>query len=305
MKRFTWLIAGLGIILGILFTGTPSLAQTCHIGNDGQCVIESSADSSGGTSSNKTSDGPSAGSPASPESVEVLAERMLALVNSERAKANLPSLDVQPWSESIAAEHSMRMAAAKSIWHNDDYFARGRKAMGANLLGENVAMGVSVEGAHRSLMESPPHRQNILDPRFSHLGIGIARGEDEMIYVTEGFARIPPVASAGAPSHRTSSETPAESPAELAPASESVTISVVIEETEAAAIPNVASEPQAESLVLSANSADSKVNMIAVAMWLFVAASMVGWRSRVYLRSLASLRARSGFLLRTLANEGA
>ncbi|MBW3589792.1 MAG: CAP domain-containing protein [Actinobacteria bacterium] len=301
MKKFTWLIAGLGVILSILFTSTPSLAQTCQIANGGQCVLESSEDSSEGTSSDEPSDDSSTVTPGTPESVEALAERLYALVNSERAKVNLPALDVQPWAESMASEHSVRMAGARSIWHNDDYFANGRRAMGSNFLGENVGMGVSVEGAHQSLMESPPHRQNILDSRFDHLGIGIARDEDGMIYVTEGFARIPAVTSAGAPSPRTTSKASAESPAELAPASESVTVSVVIDGTEAAAVPNGASELEAaESLVLSANSANSTLNMIAVAMWLFVAASMVGWRSRLYLRNLALVRARTGFLLRNL-----
>jgi len=39
--------------------------------------------------------------------------------------------------------------------------------------GENLAGNSSVENAHISLMNSSGHRQNILSPDFTHIGIGI------------------------------------------------------------------------------------------------------------------------------------
>ncbi len=35
------------------------------------------------------------------------------------------------------------------------------------------------------------HRGNILNPNFNHAGVGIVRGEDGMIYVTQEFAKEP------------------------------------------------------------------------------------------------------------------
>lgn len=299
MRKLIWLLPLLVLVSTLAFTSGSSLAQTCHIGSDGQCVLQSSEEGQG--TSSEAPPGSSEGNPSTSESIESLRERMLALVNSERAKANLPGLVVQPWAESIAAEHSIRMAVAKSIWHNDDYFANGRKAMGANLLGENVAMGVSVEGAHRSLMESPPHRQNILDPRFAHLGIGIARGEDEMIYVTQGFARIPAVASHPTPPPQSNSEAPTQLPDQAV--SGVVTVSVVIDETQAASVPKAPSVPETDSLVLSANSAASELNLFALAMCLLVAVIMLTWRSRLNLKELAAVRARAALLVSVLSNE--
>lgn len=42
--------------------------------------------------------------------------------------------------------------------------------------GENLSGNKSVAGAMASLMLSPGHRANILDPRFTHVGVGIAYG---------------------------------------------------------------------------------------------------------------------------------
>jgi uncharacterized protein YkwD len=38
--------------------------------------------------------------------------------------------------------------------------------------GENLAGAPSVERAHSGLMNSPGHRANILNPNFTHIGIG-------------------------------------------------------------------------------------------------------------------------------------
>lgn len=42
--------------------------------------------------------------------------------------------------------------------------------------GENISGNKSVEGSMAALMLSPGHRANILDPRFTHVGVGIAYG---------------------------------------------------------------------------------------------------------------------------------
>lgn len=229
------------------------------------------------------------------------------LINSERAKENLPLLVVQPWAESIAAQHSMKMSASGSIWHNDDYFARGRKAMGSNFLGENVGMGKSIEGAHRSLMDSPPHRQNILDSRFGHVGIGVARDErDGMIYITEAFARIPPPASVESKPHRSTSGSHSKAPLipSSAPAEAAVTVIAWVESTKPPSVPDEASPAEpVYALFLSSDSTDSGLKKLALGLWLFVAVSMLTRRFRLNLREMVSLGTRAGVLLQALSND--
>lgn len=42
--------------------------------------------------------------------------------------------------------------------------------------GENISGNKSVAASMAALMQSPGHRANILDPRFTHVGVGIAYG---------------------------------------------------------------------------------------------------------------------------------
>lgn len=57
--------------------------------------------------------------------------------------------------------------------------------------GENLAQNVSVERAHQALMNSSGHRRNILNPNFTHIGVGIkAKGRNGYIYV-EMFTGVP------------------------------------------------------------------------------------------------------------------
>ena len=43
--------------------------------------------------------------------------------------------------------------------------------------------------AHMSLMNSPGHRANILEPRFTKIGVGLYRDSQNRFWVTETFLR--------------------------------------------------------------------------------------------------------------------
>jgi uncharacterized protein YkwD len=45
--------------------------------------------------------------------------------------------------------------------------------IGYSRAGENLAYAQSVAVAHRALMDSPGHRENILHPEFTRIGIGV------------------------------------------------------------------------------------------------------------------------------------
>lgn len=56
--------------------------------------------------------------------------------------------------------------------------------------GENIAQNTGVNKAHTALMNSSGHRKNILNPNFTHLGIGIKKAERGYISV-EMFIGVP------------------------------------------------------------------------------------------------------------------
>ncbi len=129
----------------------------------------------------------------SPEQME---DKLLALVNSEREAHRLPPLAFDPLLRDLARAHSDKMAAMGVLAHDfPGYATLEGRAAGAGLpftkIGENVANGETfvVRFFHEALLESPRHRENILDPEFTHLGIGFVRRGDAR-WATQEFARL-------------------------------------------------------------------------------------------------------------------
>ena len=54
---------------------------------------------------------------------------------------------------------------------------------------ENVGVSNSAEDVYRLLVNSPGHRTNMVNPKFTHTGVGTARGKDGRIYVVQLFIR--------------------------------------------------------------------------------------------------------------------
>ena len=153
--------------------------------------------------------------PAAPDGVSAQddpggAARLLELINADRSAAGLAPVRLQGELTRIAAEHSQRMAAAGSIWHNDGLFTNAVKQLvGAVSLGENVAFeSGGMSRAHWMLMQSPGHRGNIMNPKFDAVGIAVAVRDDGIAYLTEAFAQ-----TAGAPAAPAPAPRPAPAPA--------------------------------------------------------------------------------------------
>src|SRR5947209_2227568 len=108
----------------------------------------------------------------------VAARQLFDLVNEERGRAGLAVL---AWDERlvpVARAHSEEMFKLKYFSHESPIagspFDR-LKAAGITYAraGENLAYAQSVAVAHRALMDSPGHRENILRPEFTRIGIGV------------------------------------------------------------------------------------------------------------------------------------
>lgn len=113
----------------------------------------------------------------------------LCLLNEERALHGAPALSIDPLLTRAAAAHSQDMVSKKYFAHDslsgaslvDRIAATGwTKASPAWIVGENLAWGTGTRSTPRSTMQawmaSPGHRQNVLDPGFRLIGIGLANG---------------------------------------------------------------------------------------------------------------------------------
>ena len=132
--------------------------------------------------------------PAHRSSAEITAD-LLVLLNRDRAAHGLPAFSRRDDVDGVAAGWSDHLADANELSHNDAYFtSESRQRLGARALGENVAMDYEAQPAHEHLMASPHHRDNILDARFTVIGLG-ATYRDGKWWITEDF--LQPASPAG------------------------------------------------------------------------------------------------------------
>ena len=128
--------------------------------------------------------------------------RFLSLTNSLRSSKGVAPLAVDGTLVSVARSWSGKMAAAGTISHNPSLSSQ--LPSGWKKAGENVGKGGNVDALQQAFQNSPPHYQNLVDPAFNYVGIGVVYGAGGMIYVTVDFMQRGS-ASAPAPAPRASS----------------------------------------------------------------------------------------------------
>jgi hypothetical protein len=114
---------------------------------------------------------------------------MASLVAGARRADGIPALRPDPALAEIAQAHAERMRDAHQIFHNED-LAAGLAVLDWEWAGENVGRGPTVRAIQDAFMASHAHRDNILDARFTVLGIGVATDGDGTYFVTQLFARL-------------------------------------------------------------------------------------------------------------------
>jgi uncharacterized protein YkwD len=121
---------------------------------------------------------------------------LLELANQSRRQAGVEALRADESLREAARAHARLMVDKQQLSHQFDgepSLMPRLRASGLHLswVGENVAYNASAEKAFESLMQSPPHRQNLLDPDFNVAGIA-AFWSDGKLYVVQDFARVLP-----------------------------------------------------------------------------------------------------------------
>lgn len=109
-----------------------------------------------------------------------LVAQVLTLLNRERAAVGAGALALDAQAERAAKVHVEDMAGrgyfdhiSPEGWAPEDRL-RMTGASGYTLVGENIAVGQrTAQDVMNAWMNSPGHRANMLDPRFTHVGIGL------------------------------------------------------------------------------------------------------------------------------------
>jgi uncharacterized protein YkwD len=124
----------------------------------------------------------------------VTAERTLFdAVNRERTAQGLAPLQ---WDEALASaarDHALRMAQRNVLSHQlpgEQAVQVRATSAGArfSLVAENIAVAPTPAQIHAAWMQSPHHRENILDPELNVVGIAVVKGSDGL-YAVQDFSQ--------------------------------------------------------------------------------------------------------------------
>lgn len=117
---------------------------------------------------------------------------MVDLVNKEREKIGLKPLSVDMRLVELARKKSQDMIDNGYFSHYSPTYGTPfdmmeKAGIKYRTAGENLAGAPTVEQAHRALMESDGHRKNILNPAFTHIGVGVIKGGAYGMMFTQMF----------------------------------------------------------------------------------------------------------------------
>lgn len=191
-------IVGVGVVAASATVGTGVGALDSRTPSVGDAFDETVADPFGDAVADALE----------PDAVNTTAvEREIhAQVNAERRARGLPPLSYRVRTAANAADHSSRMAQSGSLSHanlaaqyrcqpvgenigytyaSEDIVTDGGDRV--NYYGNETAIAA---GIVRQWLNSPEHRENLVDPRFSGEGIGVAvadTAEGRRVYVTQAL----------------------------------------------------------------------------------------------------------------------
>jgi uncharacterized protein YkwD len=112
-------------------------------------------------------------------------QHLLSSVNGLRAQHGRAALHTHDdlvhrarhWAGVLASEGRLRHSDLRTV------------SISWSKVGENVGRASSVEGLHAAFAGSPTHRSTMLDPAFTHVGMGTARSGDGTIYAVQVYLR--------------------------------------------------------------------------------------------------------------------
>ncbi len=121
----------------------------------------------------------------------------VAKLNDMRVAQGLRPLETRGALFDMARSWSGHMLAAGGISHNPNMAAQAPGNWAK--LGENVGMGMDVQGLHDAFVASPSHYRNMVDGQFDAVGVGVVHRGDGMIFVTVNFMTTKAAPAVAAP----------------------------------------------------------------------------------------------------------
>jgi len=122
-------------------------------------------------------------------------KELLNYINVERATHGLGSIVMKNNLNNLSQDYSDTMSSEKFFSHIGlDGSTPDTRRIDAGIeteVGENLAHASSVYFAHQALMRSAIHRENVLDPNWDTVGLGITLDDEGKLTIVEEFSHDP------------------------------------------------------------------------------------------------------------------
>ncbi|MBI4965398.1 MAG: CAP domain-containing protein [Desulfomonile tiedjei] len=142
---------------------------------------------------------------AAKEPILTMQREVLRYTNEERRQRKLAPLMMGSGLQFLASTHSANMCELRKLQHESDKFPEGwqkfagrLKIVGVTSGGENIAFRTVAAEPRlwareivKGWMNSAQHRKNILDPRFTYVGIGVTPCANRIVYAAQVFSTEP------------------------------------------------------------------------------------------------------------------
>jgi hypothetical protein len=122
-------------------------------------------------------------------------------INAERTARGTSALTVRADLTAAAQAQANRMATRAEMFHNPNL---GGSVSHWTMLAENVGYGPDVARVHAAFMASASHRANILNGKYTEVGVGVVV-KDHVMWVAEVFRRPAGATKASSGHHSSSS----------------------------------------------------------------------------------------------------
>lgn len=114
-----------------------------------------------------------------------LEKRFAGKVNFKRAQTEVPKLKLDPELSKVARTHSRAMERKGAPFHSSREQLSTR-ITNWKILAENVGAGFTVKSVWRKMLEGPFHENNLIDTRFTFMGVGVTKDRAKK-YITIVF----------------------------------------------------------------------------------------------------------------------
>jgi len=120
------------------------------------------------------------------------ANKMLIYTNQARAYAGIRPVQEHPTLTAKAESWARHMAAEGRLSHST--LSAGLGTLNWRSLGENVGYSSPTSNTlwtiHVAFVRSAGHRANILNPKYTHMGVGVHKDSQGRVWVAEVFAQL-------------------------------------------------------------------------------------------------------------------